>query len=103
MSCRMAASVTRTRSYETLAPDDRPGLCNQPSQCLEVSLVEWIDLNHGWRATLRLGRLEQHRQAAKPPIVHDAAEGFESEAALADVLVSIDAAAERPLRVAQVE
>ena len=51
----------------------------------------------------RLRRLEQHRQTLKPAIVDDAAERLEPDATLADVLVAIDAAAERPLRVVQVK
>ena len=42
-------------------------------------------------------------RSAKPPVVDDAAERLEAEAALADVLVAIDAAAERLLRVVQVK
>src|SRR5262249_47021765 len=39
----------------------------------------------------------------EPPIVDDAAERLEAQAAVADVLVPIDAAAERPLRIVDVE
>src|SRR4030095_9649597 len=39
----------------------------------------------------------------KPPVVDDAAERFETEAALTDVLVTIDAAAEGLLRIVQMK
>ena len=48
-------------------------------------------------------RLEQHRQPAEPSIVDETPKRLESDATLTDVLVTIDAAAERPLRIVQVE
>ena len=52
---------------------------------------------------LELRRFEQHRQRREPRIVQQPAERLEPEAALADVLVAIDAAPARLLRVVQVE
>ena len=52
---------------------------------------------------VELRRLEQHRQPREPRIVQQPPERLEPEASLADVLVPIDAAAARLLRVVQVE
>src|SRR5205814_10449831 len=76
---------------------------HQAAQRVQVPLVERIDRNDSLRAAFGLRRLEQHRQIAEAAIVHEASERLEPEAPVADVLVAIDAAAERPLRVVQVK
>ena len=54
-------------------------------------------------AVRRLFGLDQHRQTGKSRVVEQPAERLEPEAAVADVLVPIDAAAARPLRVVGVK
>ena len=67
-----------------------------------MSVLIWENLN-GRGASFGLRRLKEHRQVAEPPIVDDAAEWLEPEAALADVFVTIDTAAERLLGIVQVQ
>ena len=76
----------------------------QPAQRAQVPQIPGI----GVAPTPALGRIElrslqQHRQMREPRIVQQAPERFEPETALADVLVPIDPAAARPLRVVQVK
>src|SRR5262245_59488851 len=52
---------------------------------------------------LSLRRLDAHRKAAKAPLAEDAPERRDAEAAAPDVLVAIEPAAERTLRVVQVK
>jgi hypothetical protein len=68
----------------------------------KVACVEGIDLDLRWGARGPFWRFEEHRHAAKPRIVDDSAEPVEPDVPLADVLVPVDAARERTLRVVHV-
>ena len=72
-------------------------------QCVEVPHVVLIDLDHVWPGAACFLRLDQNRQIAESWIVQQAPERLETEATLTEVLVSIDAAAARPLRVVTVK
>src|SRR5687768_17576440 len=83
-----------------------PGLqaSAQSSQRLQVLHIQRIrDDGAGALTASRLLRLDQDRQAREPRIAQQAAERLHAQAALADVLVAIDAAAARLLRVVAVE
>src|SRR5215204_6052992 len=88
----------------TLSPSASFSLAHQPAQRPQVARVPRIDV--ALAPALRrieLGRLEQHRQAREARIRQQPPERFEAETALADVLVPIDTAAARFLRVVQVK
>ena len=51
----------------------------------------------------RLRRLEQFRDAAEARVVEEESEGFDADLAVADVLVAVDARAERLLRVVEMK
>src|SRR5688572_17449410 len=75
----------------------------QPAQKIEVPFIERIDRYKRGRPALGLRRLEQHRHAVEAPIVYETSERIEPDTTLPDMLVTIDAAAERALRVVQVK
>ena len=79
-------------------------LLAQRSERVEIADVERIECNQAGPAQrARLFGLDQHRPPGKPGVVHDPTERLEAEAAIADVLVPIDAAAAWPLRVVGVK
>src|SRR5438094_7136001 len=91
-------------------PLDRCVLCSrcvlvrhQASERIEVPLIHRIRRNRASRLAFALGRFQQHREVAKPPIVDDPSKWLESEESLANVFVTIDAAAERTLRIVQMK
>src|SRR5688572_24555213 len=53
--------------------------------------------------SFELRRFEQHRKLCKSTVVQQAAKGFQSETALADVLVAIDTASAGLLRIIEVK
>src|ERR1044072_9406172 len=59
------------------------------AQRLEVRLVQRIDRNRPGRLAFALWRFEQHRQTLEAAVVDDAAEGVETQATLAGVVVAI--------------
>ena len=71
----------------------------EPTQRVQVLFVERIKFDPCRRSPLCLRRLEEHRQLSKPWIVDETAKRLDSEKSLSDVLVPIDAAAERPFRI----
>ena len=77
---------------------------HQPAQRPEVAPVPRIGVAQAPAlGRIELRRLEQHRQPCEARIVDQTPERFEPEAALADVLVPIDPAAARLLRIVQVK
>ena len=75
---------------------------SSPKQ-IEILFVEPIECDLRWRPAILFGGFEEHGEIAEAWIVDEPSKGFDADAALTDVLVAIDAAAERPLRVVQVE
>src|SRR3954470_13866863 len=76
---------------------------DQLAQRVQVLLVQRIDRDRPRRLALGFRRLQQHRQILEAAIVDDAPERLEPEVPVADVLMTIDAAAERFLRVVHVK
>jgi hypothetical protein len=76
----------------------------QSSKRLEVLHVQGVRRDStGPLGAPRLLRLDHHRQSRKARVVDDPSERFEAEAALADVLVTVDTASAWFLRVIRVE
>src|SRR5262245_45988261 len=76
---------------------------DQASERIQIPFVQRIRCNWAGRLAFALRCFQQHRQVAKPAVVDDPPKRLESEKPLADVLVTIHTAAERPLRVVQMK
>ena len=88
----------------SIASRPKSSATHQPSKDRQIAAVERIDVAAAPALCgVQFGRLEQHRQPAKPPIGEDPPERLEPEVAFADVLVPIDAAAARLLGVVQMK
>jgi hypothetical protein len=82
----------------------RRSLCPQAAQRLQIPDVQRIGGDAGRLAgRRRLLRLDEQRQTGEAAIVQQPPERLETQTALPDVLVPIDAAASRLLRVVRVD
>src|SRR5436189_6486040 len=84
--------------------DTGSGMSDEGFEEVQIPPVERVHV--GAPPALRrieLRRLEQHRQLREPRVVDEPSERLDADAALADVLVPIDTARARLLRVVQVE
>src|SRR3954471_22048300 len=75
----------------------------QRTKRVQVLFIERVDFYRPCRLALSLRGLEQHRDFREPPIVDQCPEPVQAETSPSDVLVAIDAAAERLLRVVEVK
>src|SRR5262249_48929491 len=96
-----SCSDSKRRYSEREASAERTS--DEAAQRLEIPLIERIDGDWTRRLAFALRRFEQHRQPTESRVVDEAAKWLETEAALPDVLVAIDSAPERLLRIVQME
>src|SRR5688572_28170131 len=102
-SVRVSGRSTRVPGQDT-SPDGRVPHCAQPSQRFQVLHVQGIGQDRaGPFGAVRFLGLDEDRQAIEPRIGEDAAERLETEAAEANMLVPIDAAPARLLRIVRME
>jgi hypothetical protein len=100
----MARGVQASGTSSRATPWRTDGYAQQRTERPQVPRVPGIDIAAAPAlGRIQLGRLEQHRHGPRTGGRSAAAERLEPEAALADVLVPIDTAAARLLRVVQVE
>src|SRR5688572_20585445 len=98
-----AAATKNTRTIKR-ARMDQLYLSDEPAQRSQVARIPGIDIAlPAALGRIELRRLEQHRQPGKTPVVEEALERLQSQAAFPYMFVAIDAAPAGFLRIVQVE